>query len=576
MAALDGDHDMTAATLPERILVSLLAVGAVAGPYVLRGLDDNRLTSWSWVFGARSPAGLFALAAAAAVAAHAVSRAVPARRAEAVLFLCAFGAGAAFWGEPEPIVDAARYFTQAKHLELYGPVHFLREWGREIPAWTDLPLVPFLQGLVLRTAGESRLALQALGTLLFAGTAVLTCRIGRTLWGEDTGFAAGAFLLAMPYLLSQVPLTLVDVPTAFFLALALHATLRALERGGAARVLLAALAAFLALASKYSAWLLLSVLPVAALVHGGGTRRRRLATVAAIGLGAAVLGALAVLPRRDVHARQLALLLGYQAPGLRRWGESFLSTFLFQVHPFVTAAAVASAWLAARRRDARWAIAAWPVLLLVALGVRRARYLLPAFPMLGLMAAYGLQAIRARETRRAVLACAVLSSLAVGLYGYVPFLRGTSAMNLRRAGAYLDGLPEDRVDVLTAFRPGGEVNPATSVPLLDLYTAKPLAYGDEGLPRPSGRRAEESTLRFTWELGVAPWYAPPERAGPAAVAVVSDDFAEPLPPRVAERLRDHVLDRAFDADDGVFEHVTRVRVYRARARTAARAAPGGG
>ncbi|HEY6004626.1 MAG TPA: glycosyltransferase family 39 protein [Anaeromyxobacter sp.] len=575
MATLDGEHGVTAAALPERLLASTLAVGAVAVPYLLRGLDDNRLTSWSWVFGARDPAVLFALVMAAAAAAHAVAAALPARRAEAVLFLCAFGAGAAFWSEPEPIVDAARYFTQAKHLELYGPVRFLREWGREVPAWTDLPLVPFLYGIALRLSGESRLALQAFTTLLFAGTAVLTCRIGKMLWDEETGFAAGAFLLAMPYLLAQVPLALVDVPTAFFLALATYASLRALERGGAAGVLLAGLTVFLALASKYSAWLLLSVLPVAAVVPGVASRRRRLAVAAKILLVAAALAALAALPRREVYARQLALLLGYQAPGLRRWGESFLSTFVFQVHPFVTAAAIASAWLAARRRDARWVIAAWPVLLLVTLGVRRARYLLPAFPMLGLMAAYGLQAIRAAGTRRAVLACAVLSSLAVGLYGYLPFLKGTSAMNLRRAGEYLDGLPENRVEVMTAFRPDAEVNPAVSVPILDLFTAKPLAYRDEGIPRPSGRRAEESTLRFTWELGVAAWYAQPAETGTAAVAVVTDGVA-PFPPRVSARLQDLVLDRTFDADDGVFEHVTQVRVYRLRSVPSPAATPGSG
>jgi 4-amino-4-deoxy-L-arabinose transferase-like glycosyltransferase len=575
MAALHGERGVTAATLPERLLASVLAVGAVAGPYLLRGLDDNRLTSWSWVFGARSPALLFALVAAAAVAAHAVARAFPARRAEAVLFLCAYGAGAAFWSEPETIVDAARYFTQAKHLELYGPVHFLREWGKGIPAWTDLPLVPFLYGIVLRLSGESRLALHAFTTLLFAGAAVLTCRIGKALWDEETGFAAGAFLLAIPYLLAQVPLALVDVPTMFFLALAMLASLRALERGGAGRILLAGLAVFLALASKYSAWLLLSVLPVAALVHGGASRRRRLAVAAGIGLVSAALAVVAVLPWREVFARQLALLLGYQAPGLRRWGETFFSTFLFQVHPFVTAAAIASAWLAARRRDARWVIAAWPVLLLVALGVRRTRYLLPAFPMLGLMAAYGLQAIRARETRRAVLACAVLSSLVVGLYGYLPFLKGTSAMNLRRAGEYLDGLGEDRVEVMTAFRPDAEVSPAVSVPILDLFTAKPLVYRDEGIPRPSGRRAEESTLRFTWELGVPTWYAPSGTTGRAAIAVISDGVG-PLPARVVERLRHHVLDRTFDADDGVFEHVTRVRIYRTRSGPVAGAAAGGG
>ena len=404
MPAPDREQGAPAATLPERLLVSILAVGAVAAPYLLRGLDDNRLTSWRWVFGARNPAALFALVLAAALFAQLAARPVPVRRQEAVLFLCAYAAGACFWGEPEPIVDAARYFTQAKHLELYGLAHFLREWGREIPAWTDLPLVPLLDGLVLRASGESRVALQAFTTLLFAGSAVLTSRIGKALWDEEVGFAAGALLLAIPYLLTQVPLTLVDVPTLFFVTLAVYASILAFRRGSTSRILLASAALSLALLSKYSAWLLLSVLPIVGAVHAkeGGARRALLTgALMAAGAGALVLGA--VLPHREVYGEQLRLLLGYQAPGLRRWGESFLSTFLFQVHPFLTAAAALSLWVAVRRRDWRWAVAAWPVLLLVGLEVRRIRYLLPAFPMLALLGAYGLQAVRGSGVRRLVV-----------------------------------------------------------------------------------------------------------------------------------------------------------------------------
>jgi 4-amino-4-deoxy-L-arabinose transferase-like glycosyltransferase len=569
-----GERGGVAEALPERLLVSVLALGAVAVPYLLRGLDDSRLTSWSWVFGARSPAPLLALAAAAALAAHAVARALPPRRPELVLFLCAYGAGACFWGEPEPIVDAARYFVQAKHLELYGPLHFLREWGRAIPAWTDLPLVPFLQGVVLRLSGESRVALEAFSTLLFAATAVLASRIARALWDdEEAGFDAGALLLAMPYLLTQVPLALVDVPTMFFVALAVHATLAAVRGGGTGRVLLAGAAAFLALASKYSAWLLLGGLPLAALAAPRGRRRRALGGVAAVAAVAAALVLAAALPRLDVVARQASLLLGYQAPGLRRWGESFLSTFLFQVHPFVGAAAIASAWIALRRRDARWLVAAWPVLLLLALGVRRIRYLVPAFPMLAVLAAYGLQALRSREARRAVVACAVLSSLAVGLHGYLPFLRGTSAANLKDAGAHLDGVGADRVEVLTAYAGEPEVNPAVSVPILDLFTAKPLAYRDEGIPRPEGPRAETSALRFTWELPVAPFYAPRGAELEPVVAVISD--GAPLPARVLERLRGYVLDRAFTAGDDPFRHATHVHVFVRSAPIAGAGADGG-
>ena len=113
-----------ATTAPGRLLVSLVALGAVAALYLFRSLDDNRLTSWRWVFDA--PSRLFALAAAGVALANLLAALpLPGRRPGAVLFLSSFAVGAGFWGEPEVIVDAARYFTQAKYLAVHGPGRFL-------------------------------------------------------------------------------------------------------------------------------------------------------------------------------------------------------------------------------------------------------------------------------------------------------------------------------------------------------------------------------------------------------------------------------------------------------------------
>ena len=36
-------------------------------------------------------------------------------------------------GEPEAVIDASRYFVQAKYLELFGPSAFFRDWGGALP-----------------------------------------------------------------------------------------------------------------------------------------------------------------------------------------------------------------------------------------------------------------------------------------------------------------------------------------------------------------------------------------------------------------------------------------------------------
>jgi hypothetical protein len=89
-------------------------------------------------------------------------------------------------------VDAARYFTQAKQAEIHGIAYFLQAWGGEVPAWTDLPLVPLLYGAVFSLFGEERVYIQVCTSLLFAGTIVLTYRLGRALWGDARGRCAVA------------------------------------------------------------------------------------------------------------------------------------------------------------------------------------------------------------------------------------------------------------------------------------------------------------------------------------------------------------------------------------------------
>ena len=542
--------------------VSLLTVATLFTLFFLRSLDDNRLTSWRWVFSAQD-ALAFALVLALAVlfsyaAAFAGSRL---RQPALVLFAAAFAAAAPLWSEPEVIVDAARYFTQAKQAEVYGIAYFLQAWGGEIPAWTDLPLVPLLYGAIFSLFGEERAYIQACTTLLFAGTLVLTYRIGRALWGDAVGLTAGVLLLGMPYLLVHVPLMLVDVPTMFFVTLAIWATLAAVRRGGPARLALASVAIALALCTKYSAWLMLSVLPVVALAEWRAQPAAVLRRAGAVAAVAVLLVGLALFPMAEVIGAQLALLRDYQAPGLRRWEESFVSTFLFQIHPFITLAGLASLVVAWRARDGRYAIVAWLPLLMLALGIRRARYLVPMLPMFALMAAYGLQAIRGIELRRHTVLCVVATSLAIALFGFLPFLQGASAANLKHAGAYLDTLDDEWVEVVALPQAHAPVNPAIAVPLLDLHTGKRLASGAApGAPPPA--EIARSPLRFTWEYRSPAYYRAPAQDGRTLpLVVIASDIAGESPLWREQRLAGRRLAREFTASENVFGYRTFVRIY---------------
>jgi hypothetical protein len=544
------------------LLVSLVTLTAFAALFVFRSLDDNRLTSWQWAFDPADVAWVFPALAAGIVLAYAVSRiSVPGRWQAPMLFVSSFMAAASLWGAPEVIVDTARYFVQAKYLELYGVGFFLREWGGEIAAWTDLPLVPFLHGLVFTLFGEARVAVQVFTTFLFSATVVVTWLIGRTLWDDTVGGVAGALLLAMPYLLTQPALMLVDVPSMFFLTLAVFTTIKAVRDGDVRFLVAAPVAITLAMLSKYSVWLMLSVVPVIVLVYLDRDWRPVLKRAAAVGLATILLAGMLALMKFDVVAVQLKLLWSYQLPGLARWGESHVSTFLFQVHPFVTAAALCSVAIALAKRDRRYAIIAWMLLLIVALGVKRARYILITLPMLALMAGYALREIGDGRMRRFVVSCAVVSALVTVVFGYLPLLKGMSAANLMAAGERLDAMEVDRVEVFTLPQEQSIVNPAVLVPILDLYTGKPVVYRESALAPPARRTIATSPLRFTWEFATPSYYAP-GRSGPGdAVAVIASHADQALPDRIGARIAGMRLSGAFAVPDEIFRFKTFVRIY---------------
>jgi hypothetical protein len=529
--------------------------------YAFRYLDDNTLTSWYWVFQTDEVDARVVLAAGAVgviLAYFLPDLRLRERRPRVVLFCLSFLAGAYFWRSPEAIVDAARYFTYAKETAEYGVVFFLREWGGEINPWTDLPAMPLIYGLLFKLLGEERIYAQLLNTLLFSCTVVMVYSIGERLWGRGVGFNAGLFLLAMPYLFTQVPLLLVDISTMFFLVFAAYTALEAVERRSVPYALLASLGVSLSFYSKFSTWAMLSIIPVILLIRRG-PGVGRIAGVLAFSSVAVI--AVTFYIKSDTILAQLDLLQSYQRPMLQVWGESHLSTYFFQVHPIVTLAASYSIYLSHKRRDLRYVVIGWLPILVILLDVKRIRYLIPVFPMLALMASYGIQGVKNQRLRDFIVYAAVGFSISIAALAYLPFLQSLSASNLMEAGEILDGLEQEHVVVYTLPPRENRYNPSVSVPLLDFFTRKKILYMGEDVPMPP--HAERSPLRFTWEYRVPDYYEPFIRPQNPAVVVISQDLT-PLPGHIDRELRDagYVLHRVLDKKSKrPYLYRTVVRVY---------------
>lgn len=548
------------------LAIALYTLSSFVVLFLLRRFDDNRLTSWEWTFQGINTANLMLFMASGIILVFFLSRMSFGRKA-GILLLFSFGASTLFWTEPEVIIDSSRYFTAAKHLELYGIGYFIREWGKEISAWTDMPLIPFLYGLIFRFAGESRIWIQSFNSLLFSCSALLTYLIGKELWDEDTGFIAGMLLSGIPYLLTQVPLMLVDVGTMFFLLLAIFTFMNGLKKGGI-WIVFSAVAIFLSFYSKYSAWLMLTVLPIIFMVFAipqwkkPGFRIYTFRVIFITGSTALFVGALFFF-KFDVFTSQMRLLMQYQKPGLQRWGESFVSTFLFQAGPFISLAALYSLYLAIRNRDAKFLIVLWLPMLVFALHIRRIRYVVMIFPMLAFMASYSITGLRNSRIAAFITGCALVFSLVVGFFAFLPFLKTISAENLKRAGIFLDSLPVANAAVFTLPPADILAYPAVAVPILDLHTDRRIIYNENPdtstLPR---KEIEESALRFTWEQKIPPYYRKSDFSREnTAFVLISNQLKDPPPEDIRRILSGCSLAGSFDTGEELFRYRTAVRVF---------------
>lgn len=554
---------------PEAILIFLSSLCVLFALLSFRTLDDNRLTSWQWVF-AQSDLVTTSLFLIAGIMLAWYLSAIELSRQYTLtsLFLLSYLIGILHWDSPEVIVDAARYFTQAKYIELYGIGYFVSEWGRGIMTWTDLPLVPFIYGLLFKVAGESRTGIQVINTFFFSGSVIITYLIGRELWNERVGLYGAAMLLAIPYLHTQVPLMLVDVPAMFFLSLAVLTYIRALTRKDLMLPVLASVCIALAMLTKYSNWLMLSILPIISLVLTKATinhdyRKIIFRQSFLVLINLSILMGLLMLWKYEIFSRQIGLLMEFQLPALSGWSESHLSTFLFQVHPFVSIAALTSLYFAFRKRDIKYLIIAWMLTLILVLDISRIRYVLIAFPMLALMAGYALLHINCARIRRYLAMCIVVSASVFSIFGYASFLKTTSASNIQHAGEYVDSLDGTVVEVVALPQDRSSVNPILSIPLFDLVTNKQVIYRNDQIisNKQKAQWMERSPLRFSWEYDLPSYYLSKDNSTDNIVVVISDNKNQYFPKDIKDRLAGHYPVRRFEAQEKVFLYTTIVDVY---------------
>jgi hypothetical protein len=354
---------------------------------------------------------------------------------------------------------------------------------------------------------------------------------------------------------------LVDIGTMFFLILTVFCFIKSIRKGGPLWSGITVLSIVCALSAKYSTWpMLAGILPVIAGIHLREKPFRVVRRTLVIIFGAAIMWCLIFYGKYDVVREQVAILSTYQREGLTRWQEGYLSTFFFQVHPFVTLAALFAIYRAIHKRDVGFLVAACFIGFVFPLQIKRIRYILPLLPLFTLMAAYGLNGIRDQALKRFCSYCAVISSMVILFGAYKPFLKQTSMVNVMKAGQYLNTLPFDTVDVHLLPQHESAGSTAAVLPILDLYTDRQLNISRQWpVLLEEDQYKKSSSLRFTWELSRPPFYNLAAPNGTNPQVVISSLGPIPLPSiGILQKNKSPV--KKFDQQSQVFRYKTIVAV----------------
>jgi hypothetical protein len=309
-------------------------------------------------------------------------------------------------------------FTYLVHLALrfqYGGGWPLGDFGHLVRQFADDP------SEVYATARQLATVLSMLGV-------VAVYAVGRRLWGAMEGLAAAAVLAFafLPVAYSRLAVT--DVGVLAPVALVMLAAVRAHEDGRDRWYLLGGAAAGLAIGFKYTAGLVLAPLLLAAVLRAPrGAAAAIRATAVALAAAAAVFVVTTPYFIPDLDEAIAQLRSQSYAADEPKLGQEPVNGHLFYLRSLTwglgwgaALAAAAGAVLELRRDRRRLALLAlFPILLLAYLGTAErffGRWLMPAYPVLALLAAVALaRAARALSARPAWRGAALVALLAAVL-----------------------------------------------------------------------------------------------------------------------------------------------------------------
>ena len=377
-----------------------------------------------------------------------------------ILFFASFVNAFALWGIPEINPDSILWNYQARYLANHGILSFLLGFGKTIGFRSGLPLPTLIFGLAYKLLGVHRFAIQTVNSIFFSLIVVLVYLIGKEIFAKNVGFYSAILMLSSPFMVSQVPLTLIDVPTTFFVTLGIYQIVRMVKKPGMLSSTLGAVTVILASMCKLTA--LLFLLPFLVVFYAivllqSRHRFRVLRSIAffslvfAVFFSAFVLGFYAAIISRypTVIGNSFASILFHPTilnASYHTLAASIVKSLILSVTLPVFILSLVGLFIVLLRRDKLrfpscllmmiWIVVPTMYTLLPAL-YATARYAMPTYPAYTLLAATSLTAIKDKRLRRIALFSILIFSIANTHYMYAYAWNQSSSRNLMAAAEYL-------------------------------------------------------------------------------------------------------------------------------------------
>jgi len=423
-------------------------------------IDETMLYSWAWIINFLNVKLFFILLVVIFIISIFIARIdfnIKEKHFLLIIFIISFLLSSLLWSSPDPNPDVAEFFGVAKYIELNGLWDYFKSFGTDaLRGYRFHSLLPVF-GLAFRYFGESSFIVHFITSALYAFIPVLTFLLAGKLFSKRIAFISSLFVIAMPNMLVQSSMFMVDVPTVFFVLLALFTFYLFLHKKNIFYYPLTIITFLFALTSKRPAILFLILsLPVLFIIvkKSNGFKLKHLSMKSFIIFYTLfVLLFVFVFLKVDFFSEQIELDLSQAniVGNPPHYVNPF--SYFFQMQPLIVILFLVSIiFFIIKPKLSYLFLFVWIFFPYIFIHDTTVRYMLPAFPAIGIAAAFVLAKFKKQIATFAV-SLIILSSVLSVVMGYIPLLKNEFYdNNIRLASEYVNDLDVETVGVYMHYK----------------------------------------------------------------------------------------------------------------------------